>query len=93
LRGWPEPLPDEEVLEDSPGRTRRPAGGTREVRKAQEAGDLDASVEAEQIAFELDALGAAAHQQPVGPSNRLSERCPPSRRGLNKGPYLPSIVR
>jgi AcrR family transcriptional regulator len=36
---------------------------TREVRKAQEAGDLDASVEAEQIAFELDALGAAAHQQ------------------------------
>jgi AcrR family transcriptional regulator len=36
---------------------------TREVRKAQEAGDLDPSVEAEQIAFELDALGAAAHQQ------------------------------
>jgi AcrR family transcriptional regulator len=35
---------------------------TREVRKAQEAGDLDRSVEAEQIAFELDALGAAAHQ-------------------------------
>ena len=31
-------------------------------RKAQEAGDLDASVDAEQIAFELDALGAAAHQ-------------------------------
>jgi AcrR family transcriptional regulator len=36
---------------------------TREVRKAQEAGDLDPSVEPEQIAFELDALGAAAHQQ------------------------------
>jgi AcrR family transcriptional regulator len=36
---------------------------TRELRKAQEAGDLDASVEPEQIAFELDALGAAAHQQ------------------------------
>ncbi len=36
---------------------------TREVRKAQEAGELDASVEPEQIAFELDALGAAAHQQ------------------------------
>jgi AcrR family transcriptional regulator len=36
---------------------------TREVRKAQEAGELDPSVEAEQIAFELDALGAAAHQQ------------------------------
>jgi AcrR family transcriptional regulator len=36
---------------------------TREVRKAQEAGDLDAAVESEQIAFELDALGAAAHQQ------------------------------
>jgi AcrR family transcriptional regulator len=35
---------------------------TREVRKAQEAGDLDPSIEAEQIAFELDALGAAAHQ-------------------------------
>jgi AcrR family transcriptional regulator len=36
---------------------------TREVRKAQEAGDLDPAVEPEQIAFELDALGAAAHQQ------------------------------
>jgi AcrR family transcriptional regulator len=36
---------------------------TREVRKAQEAGDLDDSVDADQIAFELDALGAAAHQQ------------------------------
>jgi AcrR family transcriptional regulator len=36
---------------------------TREVRKAQEAGDLDPSVEAEQIAFELEALGAAANQQ------------------------------
>jgi AcrR family transcriptional regulator len=36
---------------------------TRELRKAQEAGDLDTSVEAEQVAFELDALGAAAHQQ------------------------------
>ena len=35
---------------------------TREVRKAQEAGDLDPAVEPEQIAFELDALGAAAHQ-------------------------------
>jgi AcrR family transcriptional regulator len=34
---------------------------TREVRKAQEAGDLDPGVEAEQIAFELDALGAAAN--------------------------------
>jgi FPC/CPF motif-containing protein YcgG len=33
------------------------------VRKAQEAGDLSTSVEAEQIAFELDALGAAANQQ------------------------------
>jgi AcrR family transcriptional regulator len=36
---------------------------TREVRKAQDAGDLDRSVEAEQIAFELEALGAAAQQQ------------------------------
>jgi AcrR family transcriptional regulator len=34
----------------------------REVQKAQEAGELDASVEPEQLAFELDALGAAAHQ-------------------------------
>jgi len=36
---------------------------TREVRKAQEAGDLDPAVEPEQLAFELDALGAAANQQ------------------------------
>jgi len=36
---------------------------TREVRKGQEAGDLDPSVDPEQLAFELDALGAAAHQQ------------------------------
>jgi hypothetical protein len=35
---------------------------TRELHKAQEAGDLDPSIEPEQIAFELDALGAAAHQ-------------------------------
>jgi AcrR family transcriptional regulator len=35
---------------------------TREVRKAQEAGDIDPSVDPEQISFELDALGAAAHQ-------------------------------
>ena len=34
----------------------------REVRKAQEAGDLDPGVDAEQLAFELDALGAAANQ-------------------------------
>jgi AcrR family transcriptional regulator len=33
---------------------------TREVAKAQESGELDAGVEAAQIAFELDALGAAA---------------------------------
>jgi AcrR family transcriptional regulator len=36
---------------------------TREVRKAQEAGDLDPTIEPEQLAFELDALGAAANQQ------------------------------
>ena len=36
---------------------------TREVRKAQEAGDLDPAVEPEQLAFEIDALGAAANQQ------------------------------
>ena len=36
---------------------------TREVRKAQEVGDLDPAVEPEQLAFELDALGAAANQQ------------------------------
>ena len=35
---------------------------TREVAKAQECGDLDSTVEAAQVAFELDALGAAAHQ-------------------------------
>jgi hypothetical protein len=33
---------------------------TREVAKAQECGELDGGVEAAQIAFELDALGAAA---------------------------------
>jgi hypothetical protein len=36
---------------------------TREVRKAQEAGDLDPALEPEQLAFELDALGSAANQQ------------------------------
>jgi AcrR family transcriptional regulator len=36
---------------------------TREVRKAQEAGDIDPSIEPEQLAFELDALGSAANQQ------------------------------
>jgi len=36
---------------------------TREVRKAQAAGDLDPAIEPEQLAFELDALGAAANQQ------------------------------
>jgi AcrR family transcriptional regulator len=35
----------------------------REIRKAQEAGDLDASVEPAQLAFELDAFGSAANQQ------------------------------
>jgi len=35
---------------------------TREVRKAQEAGDLDPNVDADQVAFELDALGAASNQ-------------------------------
>jgi len=35
----------------------------REIRKAQEAGDLDPSVEPAQLAFELDALGSAANQQ------------------------------
>ncbi len=33
----------------------------REVRKAQEAGDLDAAVDPEQLAFELDAFGGAAN--------------------------------
>jgi AcrR family transcriptional regulator len=33
-----------------------------EARKAQEVGDLDASLDAEQLAFELDALGSAANQ-------------------------------
>ena len=35
----------------------------REIRKAQEAGDLDPCVDAQQLAFELDALGSAANQQ------------------------------
>jgi AcrR family transcriptional regulator len=35
----------------------------REVRKAQEAGELDPAIEPEQLAFELDALGAASNQQ------------------------------
>ena len=34
----------------------------REVRKAQEAGDLDPSIDPDQLAFELDAVGAAANQ-------------------------------
>ena len=34
----------------------------REVRKAQEAGDLDPAADPDQVAFELDALGVAAHQ-------------------------------
>ena len=33
----------------------------REVRKAQEAGDLDPAVDPEQLAFELDAFGGAAN--------------------------------
>ncbi len=35
----------------------------REIRKAQEAGELDPSVEPAQLAFEFDALGSAANQQ------------------------------
>jgi AcrR family transcriptional regulator len=35
----------------------------REIRKAQEAGDLDPTVDPAQLAFELDALGSAANQQ------------------------------
>ena len=33
----------------------------REIRKAQDAGELDRSVDAAQLAFELDALGTAAN--------------------------------
>jgi AcrR family transcriptional regulator len=33
----------------------------REVRKAQEAGELDPSVDPDQVAFELDALGASGN--------------------------------
>ena len=36
---------------------------SREVRKAQEAGDLDPAIEPEQLAFELDAVGSASNQQ------------------------------
>ena len=35
----------------------------REIRKAQEAGELDPTVEPAQLAFEFDALGSAAKQQ------------------------------
>ena len=35
----------------------------REIRKAQEAGELDPSLEPAQLAFEFDALGSAANQQ------------------------------
>lgn len=35
----------------------------REIRKAQEEGDLDGDLDAEQLAFELEALGSAANQQ------------------------------
>jgi AcrR family transcriptional regulator len=35
----------------------------REIRKAQEAGELDPTVEPAQLAFEFDALGSAANQQ------------------------------
>jgi AcrR family transcriptional regulator len=35
----------------------------REIRKAQEAGELDPAVEPAQLAFEFDALGSAANQQ------------------------------
>ena len=34
----------------------------REIRKAQEAGDLDPSIDPAQLAFEFDALGSAANQ-------------------------------
>ena len=34
----------------------------REVAKAQEAGDLDPSIDPDQLAFELDAVGAATNQ-------------------------------
>jgi AcrR family transcriptional regulator len=35
----------------------------REIRKAQEAGELDPEIEPAQLAFEFDALGSAANQQ------------------------------
>jgi len=35
----------------------------REIRKAQEAGELDPSLDPAQLAFEFDALGSAANQQ------------------------------
>ena len=35
----------------------------REIRKAQDAGELDPAVDPAQLAFELDALGSAANQQ------------------------------
>jgi AcrR family transcriptional regulator len=35
----------------------------REIRKAQDAGELDPEIEPAQLAFEFDALGSAANQQ------------------------------
>jgi hypothetical protein len=35
----------------------------REVRKTQDAGELDPSLDPQQLAFELDALGSAANSQ------------------------------
>ena len=35
----------------------------REIRKAQDAGDLDPGIDPDQLAFELDALGSAANHQ------------------------------
>ena len=63
-------IPEFDSLPDSPVR-RAVVGGVREfqellaseVRKAQDAGDLDPGVDPEQLAFELDALGSAANHQ------------------------------
>ena len=58
----------------------------REVRKTQEAGELDPALDPQQLAFELDALGSAANSQfqiledPRSSTARLGMRRPDATR-------------
>ena len=73
---------------------------TREIRKAQEAGDLKASEDPEQLAFELDALGAAANQHfQLMHDDKVFERATTAIRGrldaaaAQRGSSSPSAAR